>query len=221
MRKELTIDEPIQRKGVPLAAKEAIFTNASLEYRRFRGQGHFPARRIEKGSAMIEMQMENERVEQRRLQQFGEDWIHAIAEGELDRLELFCSPKVNSRVLTPGQFVNLNSAADLVAKYKDWFAELTDFQVEASRVVPIGKRLGISYRFLLRDDEDWFRIEQQLFCTLKDGRVQQLHLLCSGFQRVGTDGQAAPAVGPQAGDQDPVRHGLLEFYGDGSVEGCP
>ncbi len=61
---------------------------------------------------------------------------------------------------------NLDKAADLVAKYKDWFDGCTDFQVEASRVDRIGKRLGISYRFLLRDHEDWYRIEQQLFCTL-------------------------------------------------------
>jgi hypothetical protein len=63
MRKELTIDEPIQRNGAPLAAKEAIFTNAPIAHRQFRAQEYSPSRRPEKGSAMIEMQMENERVE--------------------------------------------------------------------------------------------------------------------------------------------------------------
>ncbi len=157
---------------------------------------------------MIEAEIENDRVRQLSEQQFGEDWIHAIAEGALDRLERLCEPKVNSRLLTPGQFTNLDNAADLVAKFMDWFAECTDFTVEASRVAPIGKRLGISYRFLLRDQDDWYRIEQQLFCTLKDGRVQQLHLLCSGFQLVGPDTQSAP----EAGGQEPVRDALLEFY---------
>lgn len=157
---------------------------------------------------MLETEIENDRARQLSEQQLGEDWIHAIAEGAPERLERFCEPRVNSRLLTPGQFTNLDNAADLVAKYTDWFAECTDFQVEASRVARIGKRLGIFYRFLLRDQEDWYRIEQQLFCTLKDGRVQQLHLLCSGFQLVGADVQAAP----ETGGQEPSRDALLEFY---------
>jgi len=165
---------------------------------------------------MMEGQMQAERVEAARPERFGEAWIHAIAEGALDRLERLCSPRLNSRVLTPGQFANLSSAAELVAKYKDWFAECTDFQVEASRVARIGKRLGISYRFLLRDHEDWFRIEQQLYCTLKDGRVQQLHLLCSGFQRVEIEKETIPMNMEKNGGQDRARDALLEFYPEGS-----
>jgi hypothetical protein len=134
---------------------------------------------------MLETKVENEEVAQPPEQQLGEDWIHAIAQGDLDRLEGLCQHKVNSRLLTPGQFTNLDRVSDLVAKYKDWFDGCTDFQLETSRIDRIGKRLGIFYRFRLRDHGDWYRIEQQLFCTLRDGRVQQLHLLCSGFQLVG------------------------------------
>ena len=169
---------------------------------------------------MIETRIENKRVADLPEQQLGEDWIRAIADGTLDRLKVFCQQNVNSRLLTPGQFTNLDKAADLVAKYKDWFDGCTDFHVEASRVARVGKRLGISYRFLLRDHGDWYRIEQQLYCTLKEGRVQQLHLLCSGFQLVGLDNQTVPdevtAEAPQAGEQDPARDGLLEFFPEGS-----
>jgi TusA-related sulfurtransferase len=160
---------------------------------------------------MIEMKVENWQVEQSPEQRLGEGWIRAIAEGALDRLEAFCQPRVNSRLLTPGQFTNLDKAADLVAKYKDWFDGCTDFQVEASRVDRIGKRLGISYRFLLRDHEDWYRIEQQLFCTLNDGRVQQLHLLCSGFQRVETNKETIPMDIQEDGGQTPAYDQVLEF----------
>jgi TusA-related sulfurtransferase len=155
-------------------------------------------------------------VEQSPERRLGEDWIRSIAAGALDRLEVHCQPRVNSRLLTPGQFTNLDKAADLVAKYRDWFDGCTDFQVEASRIERIGKRLGISYRFLLRDHEDWYRIEQQLFCTLKDGRVQQLHLLCSGFQRVEIEKETIPMNMEKNGGQDPARDALLEFYPEGS-----
>lgn len=150
----------------------------------FAGQEHLMKHSTKRGSTMIETIVKGAAVDQSDEQRLGEGWIRAIAEGGLEGLEAFCHPRVNSRLLTPGQFTNLDTAVDLVAKYKDWYDGCTDFQVEASRVARVGKRLGIGYRFLLRDHGDRYRIEQQIYCTLKDGRVQQLHLLCSGFQLV-------------------------------------
>jgi len=135
---------------------------------------------------MIEMKVENVRVELLPEQQLGEAWIGAITEGSLERLEQFCYPKVLSRLLLPAGLVTVHTAADLVAEYRAWFGGCTDFKVEASRVGRIGEKLGFSYRFLLQDHGDWYRIEQQLYCILKDGYIAQVHLLCSGFQLVGT-----------------------------------
>jgi hypothetical protein len=135
---------------------------------------------------MIEMKKENERVARLPEKQLGEEWIRAITEGALDRLEEFCHPKILSRLLLPAGLVTVQTAADLVAEYRAWFGGCTDFKVEASRVGRIGEKFGISYRFLLQDHGDWYRIEQQLYCILNDGHVAQLHLLCSGFQLVRT-----------------------------------
>lgn len=135
---------------------------------------------------MIEMRVENERVDHLPEQQLGEEWIRAITEGSLDRLQQFCDPKILSRLLLPAGLVTVHTAADLVAEYRAWFGGCTEFKVEASQVGRIGEKFGISYRFLLQDQGVWYRIEQQLYCILKDGHVAQLHLLCSGFQLVGT-----------------------------------
>ncbi len=113
--------------------------------------------------------------------------------------------------------MTLDNAVDLVAKYRDWFGDYTNFQVVGSRIDRVGERLGIFYRFLLQNREDWYTIEQQLYCTLKDGRVERLHLLCSGFQPVETNNQAAPVDAPETREQDPVRDELLEFH-IGAVE---
>lgn len=146
---------------------------------------------------MIEMKVTNEDVRNLSEQQLGEQWIRAITGGELDRLEQFCSPKILSRLLLPAGLVTVHNASDLVAEYRAWFGGCTDFKVEASRIGRVGEKLGISYRFLLQDHGDWYRIEQQLYCILKDGRVAQLHLLCSGFQLVGLNEPAAPANVPE------------------------
>jgi tRNA 2-thiouridine synthesizing protein A len=165
---------------------------------------------------MIEMEVENERVERLRLQRFGEDWIEAITVGEPERLEGLCLPDITSSLLTPKRFVTLDKAVDLAAKYHEWFGECTNFQVEASRVGRVGERLGIFYRFLLRRHGDWYTIEQQVYCTLKGGRVERLHLLCSGFQLIGTSDAATPVAAPGAGERDPVRDELLEFRTEAS-----
>lgn len=160
---------------------------------------------------MIEMEMENERVERLRLQHLGQDWIQAITGGAFEQLGEFCQPQVVSNLLTPKRFTTLEKSTDLVAKYRDWFDTCTNFRVEESRVDQVGERLGIFYRFHLQNQEDWFTIEQQLYCTLKDGLVEKLHLLCSGFQPVETKTQAMLADSPEV-EQAPIPDDLLMFY---------
>ncbi len=133
---------------------------------------------------MLELQMENERVERLRLQRFGEEWIQTIQDRDFQRLEQFCQPCIVSHLLTPKRSVSLENIADLIAKYRLWFGECVNFKLETSRIERVGERLGIFYRFHLQEHDDWYDIEQQLYCTLKDGRVEQLYLLCSGFQVV-------------------------------------
>ncbi len=161
---------------------------------------------------MIEMEMENERVERLRLQRLGEDWIRAITEGAPVRLEEFCQPEVISILLTPKRYINLDKAIDLAAKYREWFGDCTHFNVEESRVGRVGERLGIFYRFRLQKQGEWNTIEQQVYCTLKGGLVEKLHLLCSGFQPLGMNEQAALLDAPAAAKQDPVRDAFLEFH---------
>src|SRR5512141_446079 len=103
---------------------------------------------------MIEMR--NELVERSRLRRLGEDWIQTISAGALARLEQFCHPGIVTQVLTPKRFLSLNNAMDLVAKYRQWFGECTDINLEESRVGMIGERLGIFYRFHLQEQGEWF-----------------------------------------------------------------
>lgn len=165
---------------------------------------------------MTDTTMQMPQVEDVTEQKLGEDWIHAITDGALGNLAQLCAPRILSRLLLPAGLVTVHSAGELVAEYRAWFGSCTDFKVEASRVDRVGQRLAISYRFLLRDQGDWYRIEQQLYCSLKDGRVQQLHLLCSGFQLVGTADQEEPMDDLKTQPQDPARDALLEFYPQGS-----
>src|SRR5689334_11624933 len=126
---------------------------------------------------MDSTQLKNHSIEEMHEQQLGDGWIQAITNRTLDRLADFCHPMITGRLLIPPGLVTITNAADLIAEYRGWFGECSDFRVEASRVARVGEKLGIGYRFVLQDHGDWYQIEQQLFCALRDGRVQQLYLL--------------------------------------------
>ena len=177
---------------------------------------------------MIALGMENERIEQLRMQQLGEDWILSITDRDTVRLETLCHPEVKSLMLIPKGLVTLDNAIDLVAKFREWFGDCINFHVEESHVSRIisraGERLGIYYRFRLQENGIWYVVEQQLYCTLMDFRVEKLHLLCSGFRPVNANDQALPAATlktdmPEIGGQDPVRDALLKFHTDQSETG--
>ncbi len=168
---------------------------------------------------MVEMLMENERLERLGLRQMGEDWVRAITDGEPERLERFCQPDVVSQLLTPNRYVKFDNITDLVAKFREWFGECSDFQVEHSRIEQVGEWLGIFYRFLLKKQGDWYTIEQQSYCTMQGGRIAHFHLLCSGFQPVALNEQAAVMNGPGEGEATPDRDALLVFLTDSATGG--
>ena len=92
---------------------------------------------------MITTELKSAGVEERPVQEFGEGWIQAITAGALDRLEGFCDGKITGRLLIPAGLVSITSVADLIAEYRGWFGECSDFTVETSRVAKVGEKLGI------------------------------------------------------------------------------
>jgi len=168
---------------------------------------------------MVEMDLENERLESLRLRKFGEDWIRSITAGKLDQLEKFCHPDVISNLLTPNRMFTLDNAIDLVNKFRKWFGDATYFHVEDNRVNLAGQQMGIHYRFRLQELGSWYVVEQQLYCTMVDGRIAQLNLLCSGFYLVDAYDRSLLINDLETEEQDPVPNGLLEFYTQAEDDG--
>ena len=91
----------------------------------------------------------------------------------------------------PGQAVG---AADVAARYFDWFGDAVDLEVQESLVQRISDRTSVRYRFLLREGPDQEVVEQQAYVDVDaDGRIAAIDLVCSGFR---------PADGPPGGHAD-------------------
>ncbi len=115
-------------------------------------------------------------------EQQGEAWIQAIIDQDFEHLTAICLPDIKSALLLPKRIANLESAIDLAKEVEDWFGEYDQIQLEQSRVAMVGEKLAIFYRLRCKDSTRANTIEQQLYCTVSDGRIEQIRLICSGFQ---------------------------------------
>ena len=102
---------------------------------------------------------------------------------------------VRLRFLVPSGPGAVAGAADVAAKYFEWFGEADVLKVEAVSVAPLPDRLSARYRFLLHEQEGWEVVEQQSYLDVDDqGRIVAIDLLCSGFRPV-SDGKEGDVMG--------------------------
>jgi TusA-related sulfurtransferase len=128
---------------------------------------------------MISMQLKDQRLEW-----VGEEWIQVLMEKDFNRLAEICQPTVLSRLMTPKRFDSFENVSDLIQKVDTWFHECSSFQKEQTHITKVGEKLAISYRLSFDKNGQPYEAEQQLYCTLRDGLIDQVNLLCSGFQPV-------------------------------------
>ena len=126
--------------------------------------------------------MESFQTLDRTSQQVGEEWIQALIEKNYQHLSEISQPDVHSRLMTPRRFDTYDNGSDLIHKVENWFSECSSFQKEQSRVSLVGQKLAIFYRLRFQKEGVPYTAEQQIYCTLKFGLIDQLSLLCSGFQ---------------------------------------
>lgn len=115
----------------------------------------------------------------------GEEWIQAVLAKDFQALADLCHPAVRSRLMTPKRIDSLENASDLSRRAAGWFQDCSSLQMEQQRVEMVGEKLAIFYRLHVVENGQPYVVEQQIYCTLQAERIDQLSLLCSGFQPAG------------------------------------
>ncbi len=126
--------------------------------------------------------------------EIGEKWTRAIKTRQFERISDLCRPGVRSRLLWPDGYASFESAHDLAAEIRHWYAESDPIEIQGLQVEPVGDKVSISYRFTLRERGEWLEVEQQIFAMLQDGLLSQLDLMCSGFRPFPSGAAADPPV---------------------------
>ncbi len=114
----------------------------------------------------------------------GATFLDALAQRDFDRLGTCFYPTPRARLLTPSALTMPPDAAGVGDRFRQWFGEADVFEVEHAEVDVVGGCLSIRYRLHLREHHVWYTCEQQVYCRVKEGLVERIDLLCSGFQPV-------------------------------------
>ena len=117
--------------------------------------------------------------------------VAALTERDFARLARTLAPDVRMRALIPPGPVELSGAEPAAARFASWFGESSGLELVHSGSDEVGDRLHVFYRLRVkRPGDPWKVIEQHLFCTLDEGCITALDLVCSGFH---PDAAGAPS----------------------------
>jgi TusA-related sulfurtransferase len=112
--------------------------------------------------------------------------VEAIAARDYKGIFGAFAPDVRFRYLIPPGSGEVVGAAEVAARYFQWFGDADLIRVESVLVEPLADRISVRYRFQLHEQERSEVIEQQTYLDM-DGelRITAMDLLCSGFRSIG------------------------------------
>ena len=111
----------------------------------------------------------------------GRGFVSALERQDWGELAALLDPAVQFRALTPRGFRNADDRATAANYVQKWFGDADQLILQSSQVSLMHDRVHIAYR--IREHEDqWYLVEQQVYCTIRDGQIEKLDLLCSGFR---------------------------------------
>jgi ketosteroid isomerase-like protein len=112
----------------------------------------------------------------------GRRFLAALASRDYDGLEACFQDHVNFRALVPSGLREGIGPQVTVAWLRRWFEDADLFDMQKMNVDVVVDRLHITYRIRLRKEGLTQIIEQQAYCSVNDGHITDMKLLCSGFR---------------------------------------
>lgn len=112
----------------------------------------------------------------------GRAFVYAIARRDFPELGDLLHPNVELRALTPGRTwepAGHDAALDVL---RTWFGDCQVDEVERVDARAVGDRNHLAYRFTGQRPDGPFVIEQQAYYTEREGQIDWIRILCSGFR---------------------------------------
>jgi len=117
-----------------------------------------------------------------------EPFVKVLAARDFDQLAAMFAENARGRLLLPYGLEEVAGRDAIVGHFKRWFGSASRFDLVTSNEDVVGSRHRISWRFKVERESRAEVIEQLVYLNLGAEGIQQIDLLCSGFQ------QDAPSV---------------------------
>jgi hypothetical protein len=106
----------------------------------------------------------------------------AVADRALDRLGTHLTDEVRLRALLPGGGIEAHGRDAVLSCFNDWFGSFDTVVLSDVAGDEVGDRVLVHYKLVLDPEENRRVLTQTLVCTLWDGLVGRMDLVCSGFR---------------------------------------
>jgi SnoaL-like domain len=107
---------------------------------------------------------------------------NAVADRALDQLGSQLTDAVRLRALLPGGPIEEHGRDQVLARFDRWFGGYDTVVLADVTGDEVGDRVVVHYKLVFDPDADRRVLTQTLVCTLSDGLVGRIDLLCTGFR---------------------------------------
>jgi tRNA 2-thiouridine synthesizing protein A len=135
-------------------------------------------------------------------------FVDALAHHDRSRLTSLLRPDITLRALLPSRDVDATGHAAVLTEMLGWFSDLHRVDVLSTEVDLVGDIWHAGYRFALYGEAHWVT-QQHMYCTVADGSIATLRLICSGYR------PAAPPTDEPADPAAPVETARIDALGEG------
>jgi hypothetical protein len=116
----------------------------------------------------------------------GQELVAALAAQDWERLERCFAPGAHLFAAVPSAkpFRERAGSHEAAAQLAAWFGDAAPLELVSSQVESVAGKVHVAYRFRSFEEGAWHLVEQHAFCELGDEGIEQMHLTCSGFERL-------------------------------------
>jgi hypothetical protein len=117
----------------------------------------------------------------------GADFARAFAAKDGERIRELVHPEIDFRGLTPSRHWEAHDPEELVSVlFESWLEPDDEVRsVESIETDGFLDRERVGYRLRVRSPRGDFLVEQQAYIGTRDGRIDWMRVVCSGFRPAG------------------------------------
>jgi hypothetical protein len=108
--------------------------------------------------------------------------VEAIASQDAATISTCFAADARFRALIPPGLRERTGAPEVAALIAGWFADSTELELVDSEAEEVGDQLHVAYRFEGVEEGQSYIVEQHLYGTVRDEKIERADLLCSGFR---------------------------------------